>query len=125
MREEDRLAATLWKIEQDALIIPRGSYILQPTGEVERNRTFEGFVAMIVLLCFLNISMVSFTLGLTSLESGKLSNYFHFRPPIRLEQKSLLYRAALDKSIHFLDSIDEDLPKGNLPSPRLAFRNAH
>ena len=29
-------------IEQDALIIPRGAYILQPNGDVERNRTFEG-----------------------------------------------------------------------------------
>ncbi len=42
LREEERLAATLWKIEQDALIIPRGAYVLQPTGNVERNRTFEG-----------------------------------------------------------------------------------
>ncbi|CAF2329499.1 unnamed protein product [Rotaria sp. Silwood2] len=91
LREEERLAATLWKIEQDALIIPRGSYILQPNGNVERNRTFE---------------------GLTITESGKLSNYFHFRPPIRLEQKSLVHRATLDKSLHFLDTIDEDIPKG-------------
>ena len=91
MREEERLAATLWKIEQDAVIIPRGAYVLQPTGDVQRSRTFE---------------------GLTATESGKLTNYFHFRPPIRLEQKSLVYRATLDKSVHFLDSIDEDMPKG-------------
>lgn len=51
-------------------------------------------------------------LGLTPAESGKLSNYFHFRPPIRLQQKSLIHRSALDKSIHFLDTIDEDIPKG-------------
>lgn len=51
-------------------------------------------------------------LGLTISESGKLSNYFHFREPIHLEKKSLTYRAALDKSLHFLDSIDEDIPKG-------------
>lgn len=91
LREEERLAATLWKIEQDALIIPRGAYILQPNGDVERNRTFE---------------------GLTVTESGKLSNYFHFREPIRLQQKSLIDRVALDKSLHFLDTIDEDIPKG-------------
>jgi len=91
LREEQRLAATLWKIEQDALIIPRGAYILQPNGNVEHNRTFE---------------------GLTAPESGKLSNYFHFRPPIRLPQKSLTHRATLDKSVHFLDTIDEDIPKG-------------
>ena len=42
LREEERLAATLWKIEQDALIIPRSAYVLQPNGNVERNRTFEG-----------------------------------------------------------------------------------
>jgi len=91
LREEERLAATLWKIEQDALIIPRGAYVLQPNGSVERNRTFE---------------------GLTPVESGKLSNYFHFREPIHLQQKSLTHRAALDKSLHFLDTIDEDIPKG-------------
>jgi len=51
-------------------------------------------------------------LGLTIAESGKLSNYFHFREPIHLQQKSLIYRSALDKSLHFLDSIDEDIPKG-------------
>jgi len=91
LREEERLAATLWKIEQDALIIPRGSYVLQPNGNVERNLTFE---------------------GLTVAESGKLSNYFHFHDPIRLQQKSLIHRTALDKSLHFLDTIDEDIPKG-------------
>ena len=52
------------------------------------------------------------SLGLTAPESGKLSNYFHFRPPIRLPQKSLTHRATLDKSVHFLDTIDEDIPKG-------------
>lgn len=91
LREEERLSATLWRIEQDALIIPRGAYVLQPNGNVERNRTFE---------------------GLTVTESGKLTNYFHFREPIRLQQKNLIQRQALDKSVHFLDTIDEDIPKG-------------
>ncbi|CAF1094534.1 unnamed protein product [Didymodactylos carnosus] len=92
LREEERLAAVLWQIEQDSLIIPRGSYILQPNGDVERNRTFE---------------------GLTTTEAGKLRNYFHFREPIQLQQKSLLFRASLDKSTQFLDTIDEDIPKGS------------
>jgi radial spoke head protein 9 len=51
-------------------------------------------------------------IGLTAVESGKLSNYFHFREPIQLQQKSLIYRQTLDKSLHFLDTIDEDIPKG-------------
>ncbi|UJR13588.1 hypothetical protein I4U23_000601 [Adineta vaga] len=91
LREEDRLAASLWKIEQDALIIPRGAYILQPNGDVERNRTFD---------------------GLTIAECSKLSNYFHFCEPIHLPKKSLVHRSVLDKSIHFLDPINEDIPKG-------------
>ncbi len=51
-------------------------------------------------------------IGLTAVESGKLSNFFHFREPIQLQKKSLIHRQALDKSLHFLDTIDEDIPKG-------------
>ena len=36
----------------------------------------------------------------------------HFREPQALEQKSLLQKANLDKSIDFLDSLEEDIPKG-------------
>ena len=46
------------------------------------------------------------------MEAGKLHNYFHFRDPIRLPQKSLLEKADLEKSIDFLDCIHEDIPKG-------------
>jgi hypothetical protein len=42
LKEEDRLAAVIVKIEEDALIVPRGAYVQQPTGEVVRNRLFEG-----------------------------------------------------------------------------------
>ena len=45
-------------------------------------------------------------------ESGKLHNYFHFREPVRLNEKSLLEKADLDKSIDFLDPISEDIPRG-------------
>ena len=45
-------------------------------------------------------------------ESAKLCNYFHFREPEKLHEKSLLQRANLDKAIDFMDSIDEDIPKG-------------
>jgi hypothetical protein len=56
LREEERLAATLWKIEQDALIIPRGAYILQPNGDVERNRTFQGKKINLNKYLFIKIS---------------------------------------------------------------------
>ena len=36
----------------------------------------------------------------------------HFRDPTILNQKSLLQRANLDKAIDFMDSLEEDIPKG-------------
>lgn len=103
----------MWRIEQDALIIPRGAYVLQPNGNVERNRTFEGKRKSRINAGFV---LVPDRIGLTATESGKLSNYFHFREPIGLSQKSLTQREALDRSVHFLDTIDEDIPKGSISS---------
>ncbi|CAF0766842.1 unnamed protein product [Brachionus calyciflorus] len=91
LKEEDRLAAVVRTIESEALVVPRSAYVLQPTGEVVRNRLFE---------------------GLSVNESAKFCNYFHFRDPIVLEKKSPLFRANLDKAIDFLDPIDEDQPNG-------------
>jgi radial spoke head protein 9 len=72
-------------------LVPRGSFIQEPTGEVVKNRLFDGLAVN---------------------EAAKLSNYFHFRDPKLLREKPLLFRANLDKAIDFLDSIDEDQPKG-------------
>lgn len=79
------------QVEEEAQIVPRGAYILQPTGEVVRNRLFE---------------------GLPVNEAAKFGNYFHFRDAKALEEKSLLFKANLDKAVDFLDPIDEDQPKG-------------
>ncbi|CAB4019242.1 radial spoke head 9 homolog, partial [Paramuricea clavata] len=49
---------------------------------------------------------------LSTADAGKLCCYFHFREPILLNQKTLLQKASLDKSIDFLDPIDADIPKG-------------
>lgn len=54
--------------------------------------------------------------GLSVTEAGKQHNYFHFREPVRLNEKTLLEKADLDKSIDFLDPIHEDIPKGNIIS---------
>lgn len=91
VKEEDRLAITIGNICQDVSIIPRGSYIRTPLGDVIANRTFEG----------LSIS-----------EATRLSSYYHFRDPILLQEKSLLEKADLDKAIDFLDPIDSDIPQG-------------
>jgi radial spoke head protein 9 len=36
----------------------------------------------------------------------------HFREPINLQEKSLLQKANLDKAIDFMDTLEEDIPKG-------------
>ncbi len=91
IKEEDRLASVIAHIDEEVAIVPRGSYVKTPHGTVLKNRSFE---------------------GLSVTESGKLHNYFHFREPIRLAEKSLLEKADLDKSIDFLDPISEDIPRG-------------
>ncbi|TGZ57718.1 hypothetical protein CRM22_009875 [Opisthorchis felineus] len=91
MKEEDRLAATIERIERDVSIIPRGAYMRLSSGQVIRNKNFE---------------------GLTVAEASKLLSYFHFRPPIHLPHKPLPDRARLDKAIDFLDTIEDDNPKG-------------
>ena len=50
--------------------------------------------------------------GLTVSESAKLCSFMHFREPKLLWEKSLLQRANLDKSLDFMDCIEEDCPKG-------------
>lgn len=53
-----------------------------------------------------------FLVGLSVSESAKLCSYMHFRDPINLEEKSLLQKANLDKAIDFMDTLEEDIPKG-------------
>lgn len=92
IKEEDRLSAVISEIEQDSKIVPRGAFVRTPTSQVLQNRSFE---------------------GLSMSEAAKLCSYMHFGDAIRLEEKSLLQKANLDKSIDFLDPIDEDIPKGS------------
>lgn len=91
IKEETRLAATIAEIDQEVRIVPRGSFVKTPTGQVFKNRSFE---------------------GLSVAEAAKLCNYMHFAEPTKLQEKSLLQKANLDKAIDFMDAIDEDVPKG-------------
>jgi len=91
IKEEIRLAATIAEIDQEVRIVPRGAFVKTPTGPVYSNRSFE---------------------GLTVGEAAKLCNYMHFTAPTKLQEKSLLQKANLDKAIDFMDAIDEDVPKG-------------
>jgi len=42
VKEEDRLIATIAEIDEQTSLVPRGSFVLEPTGHVNINRNFEG-----------------------------------------------------------------------------------
>ena len=42
MKEEDRLIATIAEIDEQTSLVPRGAFVLEPTGHVNINRCFEG-----------------------------------------------------------------------------------
>lgn len=92
IKEEDRLASVIADIDEDVKIVPRGAFVKTPTGVVKPNRSFE---------------------GLTVSEAAKLCSYMHFREPKLLLEKSLLQKANLDKSVDFMDTVEEDIPKGS------------
>ncbi|XP_028653118.1 radial spoke head protein 9 homolog [Erpetoichthys calabaricus] len=92
IKEEHRLTATISLIDDDVAVVPRGAYIQTPHGHIHTNRSFQ---------------------GLSMTEAKKLNNYFHFTEPIYLKKKSLLEKADMDPSIDFLDSLEEDVPKGS------------
>ncbi|CAH8512400.1 Radial spoke head protein 9, variant 3 [Schistosoma haematobium] len=91
MKEEDRLAAIIYRMEEEVVIVPRGAFIRMYNGQVVRNKSFE---------------------GLTCAEASKLLSYFHCRPPVNMSNKPLAERAKLDKAIDFLDTIEDDNPEG-------------
>ncbi|GAB1602776.1 radial spoke head protein 9 homolog [Argonauta hians] len=91
VKEEDRLAVVVLSLVEDVRIVPRGSFMHTPTGKVVPNPGYKGLFAN---------------------EAYKLYSYMHFRPANMLHNKPVLERAALDRSIDFLDSIDNDIPKG-------------
>jgi len=91
IKEEDRLASVIADINDDVFIVPRGAYVRTPTGAIYKNRSFE---------------------GLSLSESAKLYSYFHFREGVLINEKNLLERANMDKSIDFMDSVESDVPKG-------------
>ncbi|CAG5135006.1 unnamed protein product [Candidula unifasciata] len=92
IKEEDRLTAVIAEIDNDVRIVPRGAFVQVPTAEVVKNRSFEGLLVQ---------------------EAAKLCNYMHFREAQCLNLKSLLQRANLDRAIDFMDSIEDDIPRGS------------
>ncbi|XP_063079483.1 radial spoke head protein 9 homolog [Engraulis encrasicolus] len=91
LSEEKRVAATVFNIDQEVSVVPRGAYIKSPHGTVQKNRSFEG---------------LSFS------EAGKLSSYLHFSEPKKQRKLSIMEMAESDPCKDFLDPLSEDIPKG-------------
>ncbi|PIK58246.1 putative radial spoke head protein 9-like [Apostichopus japonicus] len=106
IKEEDRLAAVVADIDEQVAIAPRGAFVKTPHGAVLQNRILKGKKGQ-------SSGAPTDGQSLSVTEAGKQQNYCHFREPVRLNEKSLLEKADLDKSIDFLDPINEDIPKGS------------
>ncbi|KAK1788762.1 hypothetical protein P4O66_002573 [Electrophorus voltai] len=92
VNEEKRLAVTVYTIDKEVSVVPRGACIKSPHGTVQINNSFK---------------------GLTPSEAAKLSNYLHFSEPRTPKTKSILEMADLNPCIDFLDPLSEDNPKGS------------
>jgi hypothetical protein len=55
-------------------------------------------------------------------QATQLRSYCHFRNPVTANKKSLLQKEGLSASLDFLDTLDEDIPKGRPYSSIFAFR---
>lgn len=91
MKEENRLAATISNINEEAEICARGQILKQPDETVVINPNFY---------------------GLTGSEAKQLKSYLHIRIPQHRWNTNLLTRQDYNYSMDFLDSIDQDIPNG-------------
>lgn len=89
VKEEARLAAVIMKIDEEAMLVPRGAFLRSPAGIVMKNGSFS---------------------GLDDKQVSNLENWFHFSGPIKLPKKSLLEKADLAAPIDFLEQASIDVP---------------
>lgn len=87
MKEEDRLAAVVARIDEEAAVVPMGAYIKTALNEVTVNRSFQ---------------------GLSYAEAKNLHYYVHFKETKSGEEEKKNIKHAMD----FLKSIEMDIPKG-------------
>jgi len=91
IREEKRLVRLVQLIDHDTSPVPRGALVLTADNSVIANTAFQ---------------------GLSAAESVSLASYGHLRPAENLSRKSLLEREHLSRTLDFLDTLPEDIPKG-------------
>lgn len=90
--EENRLAVTVYQIDQEVSVVPRGSFIKSPHGLVEVNRSFG---------------------GLSYSQAGNLDNFLHFTKAKYLKKRSISEMADLNPVMDFMDVLSDDMPKGS------------
>jgi radial spoke head protein 9 len=79
----------IMKIDEEAMLVPRGAFLRSPAGIVMKNGSFS---------------------GLDDKQVSNLENWFHFSGPIKLPKKSLLEKADLAAPIDFLEQASIDVP---------------
>jgi len=89
--EEERLAILVESIDSDCAVVPRGAFVMNAAHQVVLNTAFGG------LKCD---------------EATKLSSFFHLRPVDKLRKQTKFALSELDKTIEFLDPLNEDFPSG-------------
>ena len=63
-------------------------------------------------------SLLRCCVGLSVSEAAKVCNYLHMRKAECVTKKETFQRANYDKSVDFLDSLEEDIPKGMLSAAK-------
>lgn len=91
LKEEDRLSCTIYLINEEAVIVPRGALFKRPDGVSVENLSFQ---------------------GLERLEAQEIKTYLHYRNPREKWNTNLLTRSDYNYAMDFLDTIDSDIPEG-------------
>ncbi|KAF3702751.1 Radial spoke head protein 9 -like protein [Channa argus] len=92
VNEESRLAVTVDQIDEEASVAPRGAFIKNLHGLVQKNHSF---------------------VGLSQSEAANLDNFLHFSKPKNVKKKSILEIGELTPAFDFLDVLSDDIPKGS------------
>jgi len=88
-REVHRLTNTVFKIDHDCALLPRGALCVDTGKKVIINGNFQ---------------------GLSFQTSSQLRAYLHYRRPESLQGIALLKRPGIVKADDFMDCVDKDLP---------------
>lgn len=91
LKEEDRLAAVVNAVNEEAVIIPRGALFKQPDGVTVHSISFQ---------------------GLQVEECEDMRNYLHYRTPWFSCSDNLVTRDDYNYATDFLDPVERDIPSG-------------